>query len=99
MGDYMEKENKMQKYLVLLKLNPSKSMGFFDGFGQLSDEPMEGVKINAAYNVFGNWDIAIWFEADSNENAVHFVGDKIRNLEGVIDSHTMPATSIKSYNM
>jgi uncharacterized protein with GYD domain len=89
-------ENKMQKYLVLVKLNPSKAGAFLDGLGNISDQPMEGVKINASYNVFGNWDIAIWFEADSNENAVHFVGDKIRSLEGVMDTATMPATEIKS---
>ena len=58
---------------------------------------MQGVNVNASYNVFGNWDIAVWFEADSNDNALHFVGDKIRSIDGVTETLTMPATTIKEY--
>jgi uncharacterized protein with GYD domain len=92
-------ENRSQKYLVLVKLNPSKTNAFFEGLNSISENPMEGVKVSASYNVFGDWDIAIWFEADSNENAVHFVGDKIRTLEGVTNTATMPATRIRSNMM
>ncbi len=88
----------MQKYLVLIKLNPLKTGAFFDAFSNLSQNPIEGVNVSGSYNVFGNWDIAIWFEADSNDNALHFVGDKIRAMEGVVDTHTMPATAIKEYS-
>ncbi len=87
----------MQKYLVLIKLNPLKTNAFFDAFGTLPQKPMEGVSISGSYNVFGVWDIAIWFEADSNDNALHFVGDKIRAMDGVVETHTMPATAIKEY--
>jgi uncharacterized protein with GYD domain len=87
----------MQKYLVLVKLNPLKTNAFFNAFSNLSQNPMEGVNISGSYNVFGVWDIAIWFEADSNDNALHFVGDKIRAMDGVVETHTMPATTIKEY--
>lgn len=90
-------EKPMQKFLVLIKLSPTKTEQFFNALVGLSDEPIEGVRINASYNVFGDWDVAVWFEADSNENALHFVGDKIRSLEGVIETHTMPTTTIKEY--
>lgn len=89
----------MQKYLVLIKVNPNKTEAFFNSLSSLSKNPIEGVNVNASYNVFGDWDIAVWFEADSNDNAVHFVGEKIRTIEGVMDTHTMPATVIKEYNM
>jgi hypothetical protein len=39
----------------------------------------------------------VWFEADSNDNALHFVGEKIRSIDGVTETLTMPATSIKEY--
>jgi uncharacterized protein with GYD domain len=90
-------QQNMQKYLVLIKLNPMKTSAFFDAFGMLSQKPMEGVNVYGSYNVFGKWDIAIWFEADSNDNALHFVGDKIRAMEGVVETDTMPATTIKEY--
>ena len=89
----------MQKYLVLVKLNPSKTLAFFDSLSAISEQPMHGIRVNASYNVFGSWDFAIWFEADSNENAIHFVGEKIRSMEGVNETLTMPATILKEYNM
>jgi len=65
----MEK-NMMQKYLVLVKLNPSKTLPFFNSLSALSERPMDGIRVNASYNTFGSWDFAIWFEAESNENAI-----------------------------
>lgn len=86
-----------QKYLALIKLDPAKTNAFFNAFSNMSSNPIEGVNLYGSYNVFGNWDIAIWFEADSNDNAIHFVGDKLRAIDGVVDTHTMPATAIKEY--
>ena len=87
----------MQKYLVLVKLNPSKTLPFFNSLSALSERPMDGIRVNASYNTFGSWDFAIWFEAESNENAIHFVGEKIRSMEGVNETLTMPATTLKEY--
>ena len=92
-------QKNMQKYLVLIKLNPSKTEPFFNSLRSVSERPMEGIRVNASYNVFGSWDFAVWFEADSNDNALHFVGEKIRSIEGVTETVTMPATSIKEYQM
>ena len=92
-------EKPMQKYLVLIKLNPAKTESFYKALNSLSERPIEGVRINSAYNVFGEWDFALWFEADSNDNALHFVGDKIRPIEGIMETHTMPTTVIKEYRM
>ena len=89
----------MQKYLLLVKLNPAKTEAFFNSISRLSERPIEGVRVNDTYNVFGTWDFAIWFEADSNENAIHFVGEKIRVMEGVNETLTMPATNIKEHRM
>jgi len=65
----------------------------------MSERPMEGVRLSASYNVFGGWDIIVWFEADNNDDAVHFIGEKLRSVDGVIETLTMPATTIKEYRM
>ncbi len=88
----------MQKFLVLIRLDPSKTGNFFSSLMQLSNKPTEGVRLNATYNIFGEWDCAVWFEATNNDSAVHFVGEKLRAIEGVIETLTMPATAIKEYN-
>lgn len=90
-------QRKMSKYLVLIKLNPSKTEPFIDSLSSISERPLEGIRVNASYNVFGSWDFAVWFEADSNDMALHFVGEKIRAIEGVMETLTMPATAIKEY--
>ena len=62
-----------------------------------SEEPIKGVKLEEAYQVFGKWDFAVLFEADTNQNALHFVGDKIRLVEGVMETLTVPLAPIKDY--
>jgi uncharacterized protein with GYD domain len=65
---------------------------------EFTENPIEGVKLEEAYQVFGKWDFAVLFEADNNENALHFVGDKIRLIEGVMETTTIPLTPIKNYS-
>ncbi len=88
-----------QKYLVLVKLDTAKTQNFINSIMRISEMPSEGVNLNASYNVFGEWDIAVWFEAKNNDDAVHFVGEKLRSIDGVIETLTMPATLIKEYQM
>jgi len=64
---------------------------------EFGEEPIEGVKLEEAYQVFGQWDFAVLFEADTNENALHFVGDKIRLIEGVVETSTIPLVPLKDY--
>lgn len=64
---------------------------------EFDEQPIEGVKLEEAYQVFGQWDFAVLFQADSNLSALHFVGDKIRLVEGVLETFTIPLSSIKDY--
>ena len=88
-----------QKYLVLIKVNPAKTENFHNLMMRITEMPSEGVRLNATYNVFGEWDFAVWFEANNNDDAVHFVGEKIRAMDGVIETVTMPAIPLKEYKM
>ena len=64
---------------------------------EFNEEPIKGVTLEEAYQVFGRWDFAVLFEADTNENALHFVGDRIRLIEGVMETLTIPLATIKDY--
>ncbi len=88
-----------QKYLVLVKLNPAKTENFYNSIMKISEMPSEGVRLNATYNVFGVWDFVVWFEANNNDDAVHFVGETIRVIDGVVETVTMPTTPVKEYRM
>ena len=87
----------MQKYLVLIKLTAGKGGEFWNGFSKLPDEPMKGVTLEASYSLFGKWDFAIIFKADSNDNALHFVGEKLRAIDGVSETATTPMTILKMH--
>jgi DNA-binding Lrp family transcriptional regulator len=81
----------------MIKISPNMAAKLYEPLMEFSEEPIEGVKLEEAYQVFGKWDYAILFQADTNENALHFVGDKIRLVEGVMETLTIPLASIKDY--
>ncbi len=87
----------MQKYLVLVRLGAGKGGEFWEGFSKMPDKPMKGVQITESYSLFGMWDFAIIFQADSNENAVHFVGEELRMVAGVAETATSPMITLKEH--
>ena len=90
-------EKPIQKYLLMIKLSPNMAAKLYGPLMEFGEEPIEGVKLEEAYQVFGQWDFAVLFRADTNENALHFVSDKIRLIEGVTETFTIPLAPIKNY--
>jgi DNA-binding Lrp family transcriptional regulator len=89
----------MQKYLVLVKTASGKGGEFWNGFSKMPDEPMKDVWIESSWSLFGYWDFALLIKTDSNENALHFVGEKLRAIDGVAETSTSPMTVLKEHKM
>lgn len=87
-------EQNLWKYLVMLKLNPAKNELFYNALKKLAEKPIKGIKIDAAFNVFGIWDCGLWFEAENNDLAINFVSEKIRTIDGVVETMTMPTAPL-----
>jgi uncharacterized protein with GYD domain len=87
----------VQKYLLMIKLSPNMAAKIYEPLMEYNENPIKGVKLEEAYQVFGQWDFAILFQADTNENALHFVGDKIRLIEGIMETLTIPLAPLKDY--
>jgi hypothetical protein len=87
----------MMKYLVLIRVSSGKGGEFWSGFSKMPDEPMEGVTLESSWSLFGYWDFAVIFNADSNDNALHFVGETLRELGGIADTSTSPMTVLKEH--
>jgi uncharacterized protein with GYD domain len=81
----------------MIKISPNMAAKLYEPLMEFSDKPIEGVTLEEAYQVFGKWDFAVLFEADTNASALHFVGDKIRLVEGVVETLTIPLSPIKDY--
>ena len=82
----------------MIRISPNMAAKLYEPLMEFTENPIEGVKLEEAYQVFGKWDFAVLFEADTNENALHFVSDKIRLIEGVMETTTIPLTPIKNYS-
>ena len=92
-------EKKMQKYLVLIKTVIGKGGEFWEGFQKVPTEPMPGVMIESSWSLFGYWDFALFFTADTPDNALHFVGEKLRAVPGIGETSTSPMTVLKDHKM
>lgn len=84
-------------YLLLVKVNPEQINDFLREMKKLPDKPSTGVTLHYTYNIFGTWDCCIWFEADTHDNAMNFVQNKIAPIPGVRETQTLPTTTIKEY--
>lgn len=87
----------VQKYLLMIKLSPNMAAKIYEPLMEFEEEPTEGIKLEEAYLVFGKWDFAVLFQAETNADALNFVSDKIRLIEGVTETSTIPLAPIKDY--
>jgi len=81
----------------MLKLEPTGAGPIYGAIMKWKQEPLKGVKLEEAFQVFGEWDFAILFQADTNENALHFVGDIVRQIDGVAMTSTIPISPIRDF--
>jgi hypothetical protein len=86
----MEEKNRMTEYLVLLKLSPSKILDAIEDLRKIPKDGIQGVDTYYTMNIFGTWDVGVWFNAESTAIAMDFVHNTLRGVSGVIDSYVLP---------
>ena len=80
----------MTEYLVLLKLDQGKIVKAIKSLRDLPEKPSPGVNLQYLMNIFGTWDVAMWFNAENPNKAVDFVQKKISGVSGVVDAYAVP---------
>lgn len=80
----------MTEYLVLLKLDQAKIVKAINALRDLPEKPSPGVNLQYLMNIFGTWDVAMWFDSENSSKAVDFVQKKIGQISGVVDAYTVP---------
>ncbi|MCW4017951.1 MAG: Lrp/AsnC ligand binding domain-containing protein [Candidatus Bathyarchaeota archaeon] len=91
-------ETSVQKYLLMIKLSPNTAAKLYEPLKQFEEETFQGVKLMEAYQIFGQWDFAVLFQADTNADALRFVSESIRLIDGVIETDTIPLVPIRTYH-
>jgi len=92
-SQYVRNKNggkKMNDYLVLVKLNPAKILETLSAIRSIPDAPIDGVDVAYSMNIFGTWDVGMWINAESSNQAVDFVQKKVKDLNGVTEVYTVP---------
>jgi hypothetical protein len=79
----------MNDYLVLQKLSPSKILDAIEKLRKLPDNGIEGIDRYHAMNIFGTWDVGVWFNAKKTNIALDFVHNKLKKVSGVVDSYVL----------
>jgi len=80
----------MPEYLVLLKLNPTKIMDTLGTIRKMNKSPVAGVDLRYTINIFGSWDVGVWINAGDSNQAIEFVNNKMRGLNGVTEVYAIP---------
>jgi DNA-binding Lrp family transcriptional regulator len=78
------------QYLVLLKLSPTKVTDTINDLRKLPQKPSPGVDLQYVMNVFGTWDVAMWFDTENSNQALEFIREKLGQVPGVVDVYTVP---------
>jgi len=87
--DVLETDRRMKcmpEYLLLLKLNKAKLLETIDTLRNLPKKPHSGINLEYTMNVFGTWDVAVWFSSDNSTQAIEFINKKIVQIPGVVDT-------------
>jgi len=80
----------MTEYMVLLKLSPSKILDAIDNLRKIPENGIQGIDTYYTMNIFGTWDVGVWFNAENTKLAMDFVHNTLREVSGVMDSYVLP---------
>jgi translation elongation factor EF-1beta len=77
----------LTEYLVLQKLSPSKILDVIEKIRKIPESGINNIDSYYTMNIFGTWNIAVWFNAKNSNTALDFVHKKIKKVKGVTDSY------------
>jgi len=81
-----EVENVMPEYLLLLKIDKKKLLETIDTLRNLPKKPISGIDLEYTMNIFGTWDVAVWFSSDKSSDAMNFINNKMAHIPGVAEA-------------
>lgn len=87
----------MSYYIALLKVDPNHTEDAVQYLRKLSKNPTPKINLFYSYYVFGEWDVCMWFYADSHDYAMNFVQKYLRTIPYVTETYIMPTATIKEY--
>jgi hypothetical protein len=84
------KTNGTVEYLVLLKLSPKKQLDAIEDLRKIPKDGIQDIDTYYTMNIFGSWDVGVWFNAENTKIAMDFVHSTVREVSGIVDSYVLP---------
>ena len=67
-------------------IDKSKLLETINTLRNLPNKPYLGVDLEYVMNIFGSWDVAVWFSSDNSTQAIEFINKKIGQIPGVVQA-------------
>jgi len=84
-------------YITLLRTERTRTKDALKGPKALPENHNPNLKVYYVANLFSEWDNCVWFEVDNHEHTMDFVQNRIAKIPGIVQTCTLPTTSINKY--
>ena len=79
----------MPEYLVLLKLHSKSVRDAIRRLRELPEKPRPGVRLCYTMSIFGDWDLGLLINTNSEDSALDFLNENIDEIPGVVRAYIL----------
>lgn len=85
------------QYQTLVKTSGNSSKEFEKTFKKISQKPNSNVRVIGTWTSFGQYDGVCHFEAENQRDAMDFVSESLKGIDGVLSTETLTLIPQASY--
>lgn len=87
----------MSNYVTLLKVSGNKTKQVEKSLKEISQKPSRSVQLIGTWTSFGQYDGVCLFQAENESDAMNFVSEHLRVIEGILSTETLTAIPQASF--
>lgn len=84
-------------YVTLLKVSGNKTKQVERSLKEISQKPSRSVHLIGTWTSFGQYDGVCLFQAENETDAMNFVSENLRGIEGVLSTETLTTIPQAAY--
>ncbi len=87
----------MPSYVTLLKVSGNRTKQVEKSLKEISQKPTRNIQTIGTWTSFGQYDGVCLFHAENEADAINFVSENLRGIEGVLSTETLTAIPQASF--
>lgn len=84
-------------YVTLLKVSGNKTKQVARSLKEIEEKPTRSVRLIGTWTSFGQYDGVCLFQAENEVDAMNFVTENLRGIDGIISTETLTAIPQANY--